>query len=268
MVLLWGGKEAYKSKLAKKYMENLDLETGQELYKNCSAVWEHYHEIIKNRKFGVFNFLESILSQDQNYQVIILAAGIAPLSFDIHEKFPLTKIFDTDIENMSIKKELYEEIAGKEVSEKIKFIQTDITDKNNFKTALIQNGWDENKRSIVVAEGISYYLSEEELWNAFSVFQTKNKSNYIILESRLPYEKVADDMKEIQERVWEYLSSSLRLKYVTRYFDEKVKEYSDKIGGEVLKKYTMKDIEMLRHQKNELFAEHNSGWIEIRKIKI
>jgi len=249
-------------------MENLDLSAGDELYKNCSAVWEPYHEIIKNRKFGVFSLLESILNENENYQIIILAAGIAPLSLDILEKFPNTKIFDTDIENMNIKKELYEQTAGEKITESIKFIQTDIINVTEFKKRLAEHGWDENKKSIVIAEGISYYLSEDELWNTFSIFQSKSKSNFIILESRLPYDKVADDMKEIQEKVWVYLKETLNLNHVTRYYDEKINEYSAKINGEVIEKFSMKDIEMMRYGKNELFKEHNSGWIEIRKITV
>lgn len=265
LVLLWGGKEAYKSKLAEKYLEKLDLSPGYELYSECSKIWEPYHEILRNRKYGVFKFLESILTSDQNYQVIILAAGIAPLSLDIIEKFPDAVVFDTDIENMGLKKELYRELG---VTKNVHFLECDITDKEGFRKSLVQNGWDENKKSIVVAEGISYYLSEEELWNAFSLFQSKDKSNFIILESRLPYDKVAEDRKEIQEKVWDYLSKSLHLKFVTRYFDEKVKEYADKIGAEILEKYTMKDIQVMRDGNAELFPEHNSGWIEVRKLKV
>ncbi len=265
LVLLWGGKEAYKSNLAQKYLENLDLSAGSELYNECSKIWEPYYEIIRNRKFGVFNFLESILNADQNYQVIILAAGIAPLSLDLIEKFPDAKIFDTDIENMRLKKGLYEELG---VNKNVHFLECDITDKDGFKNCLVQNGWNENKKSIVVAEGISYYLSEDELWDTFSLFKSKDKSNFIILESRLPYDKVAEDRKEIQEKVWNYLSSTLSLKYVTRYFDEKVKEYGDKIGAEVLQKYTMKDVQQMRLGENNLFPEDNSGWIEIRELKI
>jgi len=268
LVLLWGGKDSYKSQLAKKYMENIDLSAGTELYENCSAVWEHYHEIIKNRKFGVFNFLESILSQDEIYQVIVLAAGIAPLSLDIHEKFPSIKIFDTDIENMDTKKKLYERIAGQEISDKIKFIHTDITNQTDFKKTLIENGWDENGKSIIIAEGISYYLTEDELWNTFAIFKSNDKSNYIILESRLPYEKVSDEMKDIQEKVWVYLKETLNLNHVTRYFDEKVTDYCNKLDAEILQKHTMKEIEMMRYGRNELFHKHNSGWIEIRKIKM
>lgn len=265
LVLLWGGKEAYKSNLAQLYLENLDLSAGLELYNECSKIWKPYFEIIRNRKFGVFKFLESILSIDQNYQVIVLAAGIAPLSLDIIEKFPDAKVFDVDIENMKLKEELYEELG---VNKNVKFLECDITDKKGFKNSLVQTGWDEKKKSIVVAEGISYYLSEDELWNTFSLFQSNDKSNFIILESRLPYDKVAHDRKEIQERVWDYLTSSLDLKYVTRYYDEKVKEYGDKIGAEVLEKYTMKNIQQMRDGNTELFPEDNSGWIEVRKLNV
>jgi len=268
LVLLWGGKEAYKSKLAQKYLEQLDLSSGYELYNECSKIWEPYHAILRNRKFGVFNFVESILKDNFDAQVVILAAGIAPLSLDIIERFPDAKIFDIDIENMPMKKKLFEKVSDGSFENKIEFIESDITNKDILTESLIQHGWDKNRNTIVIAEGISYYVTEDELWNAFSVFQTNDKSNFIILESRVPQEKVCVERRDIQERVWEYLTNALTLKFVTRYYDEKVKEYSEKINAEVIEKHTMKDIEMLRFGKNKIFTTDDSGWIEVRKLKI
>ena len=268
LVLLWGGKEAYKSKLAQKYLEQLDLSSGYELYNECSKIWEPYHEILRNRKFGVFNFVESILKEDSDAQVIILAAGIAPLSLDIIESFPDAKIFDIDIENMPMKKKLFEKVSDGSFENKIEFIESDITNKDIMTESLIQHGWDKNKKSIVIAEGISYYVTEDELWKAFSLFQSSDKSNFIILESRVPQEKVCEQRRDIQERVWEYLTSALTLKFVTRYYDEKVKEHAEEINAEVIEKHTMKHIEMLRFGRNEIFPTDDSGWIEVRKLKI
>lgn len=266
--MLWGGKEAYKSKLAQKYLEQIDLSSGHELFNECNKVWEHYNEIIRNRKFGVFNFVESILNDNQEYQIIILAAGIAPLSLDIIEKFPQTKVFDIDIENMSMKKKLFEKISEGSFENRIQFIESDITNKNVLFESLTKNGWDKNKKSIVIAEGISYYVTEDELWNIFSLFQSKEKSNFIVLESRVPYEKVAKERRDIQEKVWEYLTQALKLKFVTRYFDEKVEEHAREINAEVIQKYTMKDIEKLRFGTNEIFPTDESGWIEVRKLRV
>jgi len=268
LVLLWGGREAYKSKLAQKYLEQLDLSSGYELYNECNKIWEPYHEILRNRKYGVFSLVESILKEDSDYQVIILAAGVAPLSLDIIERFPDTKVFDIDIENMQMKKKLFEEVNDGKFNDNIQFIESDITNTDILKQSLIKHGWDKNKKSIVIAEGISYYISEDELWKAFSLFRSADKSNFIILESRVPQEKVCEDRRDIQERVWEYLTSALTLKFVTRYFDEKVKEHADKINAEVIEKHTMKDIEMLRFGRNEIFPTDDSGWIEVRKLKI
>jgi O-methyltransferase involved in polyketide biosynthesis len=268
LVLLWGGKDAYKSKLAQKYLEQLDLSSGYELYDECSKIWEPYHEILRNRKFGIFNFVESILSENSDYQVVILAAGIAPLSLDIIEKFPEVKVFDLDIDNMQTKKELFEEVSEGRLENGIQFIESDITDINILKQNLTEHGWNKNKKSIVIAEGISYYITEDELWNTFSLFQTNDKSNFIILESRVPAEKVCEERRDIQERVWEYLTNALTLKFVTRYYDEKIKEHADKINAEIIQKYTMKDVEKLRFGKNEIFMTDDSGWIEIRKLKV
>ena len=89
----------------------------------------------------------------------------------------------------------------------------------------------------------------------FSLFQSKDKSNYIILESRLPYEKVAEEKKRDTGKSLGLFTKSLSLKHVTRYYDEKVKEWADKINAELIEKHTMKDIENLRPGKNEIFPQ-------------
>ncbi len=187
---------------------------------------------------------------------------------DIIEKFPQAKVFDIDIENMQLKKNLFKEVSEGDFENRVEFIESDITDTKSMTENLIKHGWNKNKKSIVIAEGISYYITEDELWNIFAMFQTKDKSNYIILESRVPSEKVTEERRYIQEKVWEYLTAALTLKFITRYFDEKVKEYAHRINAEVIEKYTMKDIEKLRFGTNEIFPSDDSGWIEVRKLKV
>lgn len=89
-----------------------------------------------------------------------------------------------------------------------------------------------------------------------------------MLESRVPYEKVAEERRDIQEKLWEYLTQALTLKFVTRYFDEKIEELAGTINAEVIQKYTMKDIEKLRFGRNEIFTTDDSGWIEVRKLTV
>ena len=72
------------------------------------------------------------MDKEPECQVVILAASVAPLSFDIIEKYPKAKVFDVDIENMLLKKSMYEKIHPRSCSGSINFIESDITDKRNL----------------------------------------------------------------------------------------------------------------------------------------
>ena len=75
LVLLWAGQECYKSKQARAFLDQLDLEEGRSLYEQCEKVCFYYDEVIRNRKFGVFNLINKYASSENSmFQASALSA--------------------------------------------------------------------------------------------------------------------------------------------------------------------------------------------------
>lgn len=84
LVLLWAQQECYKSKKAKDYLSQIDLEEGKTLYEQCKYACPYYDEVIKNRKFGVFNLIKKSFSNKINIpQLVIAGAGLDALGIEI-----------------------------------------------------------------------------------------------------------------------------------------------------------------------------------------
>jgi O-methyltransferase involved in polyketide biosynthesis len=101
----------------------------------------------------------------QPAQVIILAAGLAPLSVELAALFPKVKIFDVDRELMVEKEKiLHGQFAN------IQFITCDISNMEKLTAQLFEKGWHKDHPTLEVFEGIIYYLREEDLKNILCYF--------------------------------------------------------------------------------------------------
>src|SRR5260221_8741495 len=93
LVLYWTLPEIWTTDNARNYFEHLDLSEGKPLY-DAFGDLENYMltQGITNRKYFVrkhiLSFLKDCEQDNRNGQVIVLAAGIAPLSAEIATLFP------------------------------------------------------------------------------------------------------------------------------------------------------------------------------------
>jgi len=111
LVLNWTDPKIWQSPLASKYMRDLDLSEGQSLLERFSAEENLMHtQTVSCRKFfvrkTVCDFLERMRHEGKSGQVLILAAGLAPMSVEIASLFPESAVFDVDLHNMCEKQEL------------------------------------------------------------------------------------------------------------------------------------------------------------------
>ena len=167
LVLNWTSKDIWKSKNARDYVESLDLSEGESLLNMYSDQQKHMQtQSVTNRKYFVRKTTVEFLNENTKGQVIILAAGIAPLSVEVASLFPESMVFDIDKYSMKDKEKHLNNICPN-----IKFMESDITDTEFLETVLIKNGWDPEKPSILVMEGITYYLLEKELKNILLFLQ-------------------------------------------------------------------------------------------------
>ena len=147
-------------------------------------------------------------------------------------------------------------------------ITGDLTDHNCIISNLLKHGWNKNVPSLIIIEGLSYYLSESELYNIVNVFKTKNQHNHIILEYLLPNNQITKKWQAIAEYPFNLISKYNNLRSITRYNLSDISSQLKILDGKILNHYTMQHMEQSNILKNNVFDSKNPGWIEICEILI
>jgi len=97
LVLNWSAPDIWKSQNARDYFNRLNLSAADNLLKLFDEKENFMHtQAVSNRKFFVRKCAVEFLEKNKDGQVVILAAGIAPLSVDLASLFPESTIFDID----------------------------------------------------------------------------------------------------------------------------------------------------------------------------
>jgi hypothetical protein len=173
-LVMKGALSLYQKSPALEFVKRLDLSSGTELYVKCRSFCDWYGEIILNRKNFIRHLIEQRLTADEReYQIIILAAGKSPLAIEITSEYAgkIHRIFEIDISGMDDKQCIYNSVFP-EYADKMKCLKSDISCGD---IPLILNsgntGYRNELPSIVIIEGISYYLKEKDLKGIIAGFR-------------------------------------------------------------------------------------------------
>ncbi len=257
LVLLWAGQDSYKTKMAKDFLNRLDLEAGRSLYEQCEKICSYYDEVIKNRKFGVFDIIEkSISNKNKIFQVVIPGAGLDPLGIEVTEVYPNSIVFEIDSENMEIKSSLYKNLGNKS-KPNISFIEADLLNSSSIHSKLCAHGWDPVLPTLLIFEGISYYLPVESIQKLVQLIVP----DWMIFEFLKQDKEIAADRVEIPKKVFGIVSSSCDLSYINKYSYPKLEMMFDNMS--IADKYSMEHLEKMRTGANKYFLTEDSGWIDV-----
>lgn len=265
-VMLWVQPNFYQSPPSQKYRASLDLSAGQELYQRIKEIWPRFGEVIPNRKYGIAQLLKRVLGSKKVDQMISLAAGLDPLSLESCSLYPHVKAFDVDRELMPEKEAWVQKIEPK-VSKRIQYIETDLTSTDLLKN-LKQKGWNPKRPTAIVLEGISYYLTQEELFSIFRRFATPDQHNFIMGDLSKILEKVSEPFHTASKKVVALLGELYGVKYFTRYDPERWPQLVKEVGGCEGEYYTMREAEKARTGKNELFTSAASEGVILYCFRI
>ncbi len=257
LVLLWGDHKSYKSECAKDYLSQLDLSEGRSLYEQCENICPYYAEVIKNRKYGVLHLVKQVIDNENKlFQVIIAGAGLDALGIEIAGNYPNTNLFELDCDNMNLKSKLHGNIKAKTRSN-IVFIEADLLNTPSVHKLLIAAGWSSLKPTLLIMEGVSYYLSEKSIANLVE----KIKPNWTIFEFLKQDSTVADDKLSIANSIFGLISSDCNLTSIHKYDYSMIENFIDNMI--ITNKLNMKDLEQKRTGHNKFFPKEASGWIDI-----
>ncbi len=264
LVLLWTNGEIHTSHFAQKFLSMLNLDSGREILEQCKKLWPHYPEILKNRKSCILDLTKNNILENKIEQIVILGAGLDALSLEICSHSKKYRVFEIDAKNMDVKRDLIRDVHLSLV-DSISCIDLNLSESNKIIPNLIKHGWNKNMPSLIIIEGLSYYLSEDQLWRIIGEFKSENQNNHVVLEYLLPANRIPNEWLEIAEYPFNLISRDANLSSITRYDVEDIKIHLKKINAKLFTHYEMKAMEKERTFQNALF-DQQSGWIEICEI--
>ena len=258
LVLNFTSPDIWKSKNARVYFDKLDLSSADDLLKMFDEEELYMQtQLVSNRKYFVrkkiIEFLEKNNSQNHSAQVIILAAGIAPLSVEIASLFPTCKVFDIDKYQMQDKNKFLDNLCPN-----IQFIEVDITDLQGLTTKLTALGWNEHEPSLLVMEGIIYYISENDLKSIFNKFAPVAG---LIGDFCLKPEWVNEKTRKFGVDVFRKIKETTGVEYTNFYDPLHFTGLLKKCGFSNPEIITMNLIQFERTGKLAPFNNDDSGWI-------
>lgn len=261
LVLLWSDESCYPSRQAQSYLESLFLKAGEPLYCRCNDVWSNYNEVIINRKTGILYLASKAIFKHDISQTVILGAGLAPLDVVLINRHTPgdMEIFSVDVENMPLKRRLLDGLHDTNLS-RIHCVTANISDISAVDAQLNENGYNKNKSSLVIMEGISYYLSIGNLKDIVTYFKNNSSEASFILEYLVPNVNIQESRRHIPEGVFEIIRKSCGLPVITRLNQELI---SASFGCVVKERFTLHDLEKMRTKGNRYFPQPDSGWIEV-----
>jgi O-methyltransferase involved in polyketide biosynthesis len=259
LVLNWTDSQLWQSQETLAYNQQLDLSEGEQLFKLFSEEDTFMHrQAVSGRKYfmkqTVSGFLKELRKKGESGQVIILAAGLAPLSIEIASIFTTCTVFDIDKYLMDEKKEL---VNGKPSN--IEFIGCDITDLNSLKDKLLNHNFKLDKPSIAVMEGIIYYLPTDSLKNIFHFLKKNNVA--IAGDFCLKPELVNEKTRFYLTDVFRKIKDEVQLDFINFYSAEEITELLKEAGYKKVSVSNMQEIQEERVGNKNPFSEKNSCWV-------
>lgn len=214
-------------------------------------------QAVTGRKYFMKQKIEAFLNKQQNKgggQVVILAAGIAPLSIEIASLFPTSIVFDVDKFLMKEKDEL---VNGQ--FKNIRFIECDITNVEELNRQLINSGFDPEKPAIFIMEGIIYYIRTSELENLLRYFNSNHFE--LACDFCLKPELVNEKTRIIVTDVFRKIKKQVHLDFVSQYSVEEITHLMKQSGFNKIEFTNMQQIQQERKGEKTPFEFENSSWL-------
>lgn len=272
-VAIWARGESVQSAGAKRYLGMIDVAGGTETVERCEWIWPHYGEVIRNRKHCIARLAMRHLLGGRIGQAVILGAGLDPLSVEIAERTRCAVAsYEIDMHPPRLKLDW---IAGASPSAAgcIGLARADLAgDPEAVAAALAESGWRRGEPSLVVAEGVSYYLPEAALRGLLGLFRTYDRSGRIILEYLRDPCSISADRARIPGAVFGEFVRGSGVKSLARYSDAQAARIAAGEGkgrgaggsrGAGMSTIGPAAMERGRTGRNRLFANDRSGWIAV-----
>lgn len=266
LVLNWTSKDVLHSKAAQDYFDSLDLSGADKLLKKFNAEENNLQtQMLHNRKFFVrkyvVDFLEKYKKENISAQVIILAAGIDPLSVEIASLYPHSKVFDVDKYAMNEKEKHLDNVC-----KNIHFIEADITNIQLLKQTLTANDWNEDEPCLLIMEGIIYYLHEDDFKNILTFFA--DHVSAFVCDFGIKAECIDAKDKFFGEMVCSKIIETAGIEFMNRFEPQYFLQLLKQCGFKNPEKTTMAQIQQQRTGKSFPFEGEEPAWVALTTCQV
>lgn len=264
LVMLWAH-DLYRTGSAGRFYSCLDLSKGERMRRECEEVCPWYAEVILNRKWCIRRLaVEFITNTSAPCQVVIPAAGRAPLAIELLDACGdgIALALEIDIAGMEEKQRLYEQAAPAR-AEKIRCIPADLADLPGTAAAIAGAGYDPNRPTVVILEGVSYYISPATLAGIVSLFASPDRKNRAIVEYLLPCRLVAEERRTIPHEVWRIINRDCNPGRTVTYSPDEMERTLARAGCDRVVHRSLHGIERARTGTNRYFPDVPDGWIRV-----
>jgi len=262
LVTLWAA-PLYAEGPTAAFVGQLDLSQGQELLARCHGVCPWYGEVIRDRKHFLSHFIQNELAtRAEQCQVVIPAAGVSPLALELllSQRDRVKKVIEVDIAGTAEKHRLYSAVAP-HLADRIACVTADITTAGFSGMLEAEGSYEPDVPTIVLFEGISYYITEAQLRRAIAVFRSAQQQNLIVLEHLLPCALVNEARRPIPAAIFRTIGTYVGLSNIRCYSPGQVEALFQSVRCSEVQHYSSTDMERLRKGKPQRFVEDGDGWI-------
>jgi O-methyltransferase involved in polyketide biosynthesis len=246
----------------REFLKMLDLSSGEGLLRRCNDICDWYGEVILNRKHFIKRTAKGLIAgREGPVQIVILASGKSPLALEllVEEGSRISGVFEVDLAGMEEKARLYSRLLPPGAG-MLRCLEADIAG-SDLAERLAEGGFNPDAPAIFVMEGISYYLSEEDLGGIVSGFRSGGR-NRLILEYLVPCPEVRWERREIPRRIFSLIREEAGAGRITCYTRGELSALFEELGGRVVSTSSMAEMERLRLGINGRFLKAEDGWIE------
>lgn len=252
MLILEDGR-VHCSPASRRFRRMLDLGAGRRFADECTSAWPHYDKVVVYRKWQILELARDALRSGVR-QVAVFGAGLDTLSIELASEG--ARVFEVDVANMEAKARLLGELG---LSGRVSCVTADMADAGSVDAGLAGAGWDASAPTLLVFEGISYYVSAEALWGTVGRLCRRGR---VIMEYFLPPSEFDPSVAEIAAHPFNVISRDAKLQ-IRRYSRAEVAGRAERLGGSVLSAEGMHQIELARDRRASVFPAPESGWIEV-----
>ncbi len=211
MVMLLGGDQVAVTPAGRALVAQLDLSSGGELARIALRESPGAAQRIRLRKACIRAWMSDFARCDPDItlQLIVLGAGLAPLALDWCSMHPHCHAIELDYEQVEAKRQLIAQCASSAIAKRIVCAACDLREIDTTRELLCANGWRPQQPALWVLEGLSYYISSDELSALIRLALSESSASRVILEFSGPRDLLTPEARAQTERYHQFIATQL-----------------------------------------------------------